>query len=112
MVNRALAAAEQLAQSNIFARVVNMSTIAPLDVDAILAAATTGAIVTVEEHSVRGGLGGAVAEVLATRQPTHMRLLGFPGFLPTGSPEFLLEKFGLTPAGIAAAAREVIAVRG
>jgi transketolase len=41
-----------------------------------------------------------------------MRLLGFPGFLPTGSPEFLLEKFGLTPAGIAAAAREVIAVRG
>jgi transketolase len=112
MVNRALAAAEQLAQSNIFARVVNMSTIAPLDVDAILAAATTGAIVTVEEHSVRGGLGGAVAEVLATRQPTHMRLLGFPGFLPTGSPEFLLEKFGLTPAGIAAAAREVVAVRG
>lgn len=112
MVHRALAAAEQLALSGISASVINMSTVAPLDVDAILAAAATGAIVTMEEHSVRGGLGGAVAEVVATHRPTHMRLLGFPGFMPTGSPEFLLEKFGLTAAGVEAAVREVVAARG
>ena len=65
MVSRALAAAEALAAAGLSARVVNMSSIAPLDLEAIHAAAEVGAIVTVEEHSVRGGLGGAVAEVVA-----------------------------------------------
>jgi transketolase len=112
LVHRALAAAEQLAAAGVSAGVINMSTISPLDVEAILAAAETGAIVTAEEHSVRGGLGGAVAEVLASHRPTRMRLLGFPGFMPTGSAEYLLEKFGLSVTGIGEAVREVIAARG
>jgi transketolase len=111
MVSRAVEAAEQLAAAGVKARVVNMASIAPLDIDAILAAAETGAIVTVEEHSVRGGLGGAVAEVVATTRPCRMRILGFPGFLPTGSPEFLLDRFGLTANGVAEAVREIVAMR-
>lgn len=108
MVHRAIGAAEILRAEGVTARVVNMSTVNPLDEAAILAAAATGAIVTVEEHSVRGGLGGAVAEIVSTHDPVPMRILGFPGFLPTGSAEWLLEHFGLNPAGIAAAARELV----
>jgi transketolase len=111
MVARAIAAAEQLAASGLNVRVINMASIAPLDVEAIRSAAETGAIVTAEEHSVRGGLGGAVAEVVATSRPCRLRILGFPGFLPTGSPEFLLEQHGLTASGIAAAVRETIEAR-
>lgn len=108
MVHRAIAAAKALAAEGIRARVINMSTINPLDEATIIDAATTGAIVTIEEHSVRGGLGGAVAEVVATHQPVPMRILGFPGFLPTGSAEWLLEHFKLNAQGIADAAREVL----
>lgn len=108
MVHRAIEAAATLAGEGIRARVVNMATISPLDEAAILSAAETGAIVTVEEHSVRGGLGGAVAEVVVSNRPVPMRILGFPGFLPTGSTEWLLEHFGLTASGIAAAARQVL----
>ncbi len=111
MVHRALAAADALAATGLSVRVVNMSSIAPLDLDAIRAAAEVGAIVTVEEHSVRGGLGGAVAEVVAAHRPAHIRMLGFPGFMPTGSAEYLFEKFGLTADGIAGAVREVVAAR-
>ena len=111
MVHRALAAADVLATTGLSARVVNMSSIAPLDLDAIRAAAEVGAIVTVEEHSVRGGLGGAVAEVVATHRPAHIRMVGFPGFMPTGSAAYLFEKFGLTADGIAAAVREVVAAK-
>ena len=108
MVSRALEAADALAaEDGLRVRVVNMASIAPLDIEACLAAARTGAIVTVEEHSVRGGLGGAVAEVVATRHPCRMRILGFPGFAPTGSASWLFEHFGLTPAGIADAVREI-----
>ncbi|KQZ31247.1 transketolase family protein [Caulobacter sp. Root1472] len=112
MVHRALVAAEALARDGIEARVVNLSTLTPLDESAILEAAATGAIVTVEEHSVRGGLGGAVAEVVATRAPCPMRILGFPGFLPTGSAEWLMEHHGLTADGIAQAARGLLAGHG
>jgi transketolase len=111
MVARGLEAAEILAGSGVEARVVNMASIAPLDEAAIRAAAELGAIVTVEEHSVRGGLGGAVAEVVASHRPCPIRILGFPGFMPTGSAKFLFEKFGLTSAGIAKAAREAISSR-
>ena len=111
MVARALEAAEALASAGIAARVVNMASIAPLDEAAIRAAADLGAIVTVEEHSVRGGLGGAVAEVVSTHRPCPMRILGFPGFMPTGSAQFLFEKFGLTAAGIERAAREIVSMR-
>jgi transketolase len=111
MVHRALAAAEALAREGVQARVINLSSLTPLDESAIVAAAATGAIVTVEEHSVRGGLGGAVAEVIATKASCPMRILGFPGFLPTGSAEWLMEHYGLTADGIAKAVRELLAGR-
>lgn len=110
LVHRALQAADLLAAEGVQARVVNMATIAPLDEAAILSAASDcGAIVTAEEHVVRGGLGGAVAEVLAVQRPTPMRILGFDGFQPTGSAEWLMERAGLDAAGLAAAARDLVA---
>lgn len=112
LVHHALAAAERLAAEGIAARVLNMATIAPLDVEAIVAAAGTGGIVTAEEHVVRGGLGGAVAECVVAERPVPMRMLGFPGFLPTGSAEWLMEQHGLSAAGIAQAARDLVARRG
>jgi transketolase len=109
MVTRALEAASLLSAEGIAARVLDMATVAPIDRAAVVAAANeTGRIVTVEEHMVRGGLGGAVAEVVVQTRPVPMRILGFTGFCPTGSAEFLFEHVGLTPAGIAAAAREVM----
>jgi transketolase len=109
MVHRALEAVAQLRASGIGARVVNMSTVNPLDDAAIIEAARTGAVLTVEEHSVRGGLGGAVAEIVTANEAVPMRIMGFPGFLPTGSAEWLLDHFGLTSTGIADAARQLIA---
>jgi transketolase len=113
MVCRALDAAAQLHEVGISARVLNMATIQPLDRAAIVEAAeSTGAIVTVEEHSVHGGLGGAVAEVVATTHPVPMRILGIPGtFAPTGSTEWLFEYFGLTPQAICAAALDLLEAR-
>ncbi len=110
MVCRALEAAALLEARGVSARVLNMATVEPLDREAIEeAAAETGAIVTIEEHSVRGGLGGAVAEVVVRTRPVPMRLLGVPGaFAPTGSADFLFQHFGLTPEGIARAALEVV----
>ena len=109
MVSRALEAAKLLAEEGIDARVLNMSSIKPLDEEAVLAAAReTGRIVTAEEGIIYGGLGSAVAEITAQRNPVPMRLLGIPGFAPTGSTAFLLEHFGLTANGIAAAARELM----
>jgi transketolase len=106
LVERALGAAEVLAARGIEARVLNMATVRPIDRDAIAAAAReTGHIVTAEEHTVHGGLGGAVAEVVAAEHPVPMRLLGVPGvFAPTGSTEALMRRFGLTVEGIAEAA--------
>lgn len=109
MVHRAVAAAKTLAAEGISARVVNMATVNPLDEAVIAAATETGAIVTVEEHSVRGGLGGAVAEVVIGTNPVPMRILGFPGFVPTGSAEWLFDHFGLNETGIADAVRQTIA---
>jgi transketolase len=102
MVCRALGAAAQLAQEGVEARVVNMATVKPLDRQAVLAAAQeTGGIVTVEEGTVCGGLGSAVAECVVRHHPVPMRILGVPDvFAPTGPTDFLLEHFGLTPQGI------------
>ena len=98
-----------LAADGIEARVLDMATASPIDRDAIAdAARQTRGIVTAEEHIVRGGLGGAVAEVVVEEHPVPMRILGFPGFAPTGSIDFLLAWAGLTAEGIAAAAREVL----
>jgi len=110
LVERALDAAEILDAFGIQARVLNMSSVKPIDRAAILdAACNTRGIVTVEEHSIYGGLGGAVAEIVAQEHPVRMKILGVPGvFAPTGSAEFLLEHFGLTADGIARAARELL----
>ena len=110
MVSRALTAAEMLAERGIHARVLNMSSMSPIDTDAILdAACSTAGIVTAEEALASGGLGGAVAEILAVHHPAPMRILGVPGvFAPTGSAEFLLEHFGLTATGICNAALDLL----
>jgi transketolase len=113
MVARALDAAKSLAAAGIQARVLNMSSMKPMDEAAVLdAARTTRGIVTAEEALAAGGLGGAVAELLALNHPTPMRILGVPGvFAPTGSAEFLLEHFGLTAQGIHAAALDLLGVK-
>lgn len=113
LVTQALQAADRLAAKGVQARVLNMSTVRPLDTEAVLAAAgETGHIVTVEEHTIYGGLGSAVAEVVVTNQPVPMRILGVPGvFAPTGSAEWLLEYFGLTAQGICDAALELVGER-
>jgi transketolase len=110
MVSRALDAADALALRGIHARVLNMSSMSPMDGDAVLdAARTTRGIVTAEEALAAGGLGGAVAEILAVHHPAPMRILGVPGvFAPTGSAEFLLEHFGLTAEGILSAALDLL----
>jgi transketolase len=108
MVSRALEAAQMLAAQGIEARVINSASVRPLDADTLLAAAReTGAIVTVEEAMVHGGLGSAVAELVVQHHPVPMRIMGIPDFAPTGSTAFLLEYFGLTAAGIAASAASV-----
>lgn len=107
MVSRALQAAAEAADQGVSVRVLNMSTIAPLDEEAILAAAReTRAIVTAEEATTTGGLGAAVAAVVVTSEHrVPMRMLGVHReFAPTGSTAFLLEHFGLTAADIRAAA--------
>ena len=101
MVSRAVEAARLLTDDGISARVVSMPTVTPIDADELAAAVEeTGAILTVEEHSVHGGLGSAVAETIVAQRPVPMRLLGFPGFAPTGSASWLLDHFGLNGPGI------------
>lgn len=113
MVSRALDAAEALAAEGIDARVLNVSTLKPLDEATILQAAReTGRIVTAEEAVAGGGLGGAVAELVAQHHPVPMRILGVTGFAPTGDTRFLLDHFGLNAAGIADAARQLVQGRG
>jgi transketolase len=110
VVSRALDAAEVLAERGVHARVLNMSSIKPLDRESILKAAReTCGIVTAEEAFVAGGLGGAVAEVLAEGHPTRMRMVGVPDtFAPTGTAEFLLDHFGISAQGITRAALELV----
>jgi transketolase len=109
MVQPALAAAELLSAQGIGARVLDFCSLKPLDVEAIEAAAReTKFIVTVEEHSVHGGLGAAVAEVVVQASPRPMRILGFPDeWPPAGSSAQLFEYYGLTAGGIAKAALEL-----
>lgn len=114
LVSRALDAAASLAVRGISARVLNLSSVKPLDREAILhAASTTRGIVTAEEAFAAGGIGSAVAELLAQEHPAPMRILGVPDiFPPTGTAEFLLGHFGLTAAGIERAAVELLKNEG
>ncbi|MGW0815847.1 transketolase family protein [Streptomyces viridiviolaceus] len=114
MVSRALAAAETLRAEGVGVRVLNMTFVEPLDVEAVLRAAReTRGIVTAEEATTTGGLGAAVAGIVAQNRPRPMRILGVQReFAPTGSAAFLLEHFGLTADGIASAVRELLAPAG
>lgn len=109
-VGRALTAAEVLAAENISARVVNLSTIKPIDIDTLARCARdTGCVVTAEDHNVHGGMGSAVAEVLAAHAPCPMEFVGVRDvFGESGEPQELAEKYGLTAPAIAAAARRAI----
>lgn len=106
MVAEALEAAEELARHDVSAEVLDMHTVKPLDVDAVVASATkTGRVVVAEEHSVIGGLGSAVAEALAQHLPTPMRLVGMHDvFGESGPATELLHRYGLDAAGIVRAA--------
>ena len=109
LVSRALAAAALLAARGIEARVLNAASVKPLDDETILRAAReTGAIVTAEEAVVRGGLGGAVAELVSQQHPVPLAIMGVPDFAPTGSTAFLLAHFGLTAEGIAGRAEALL----
>jgi transketolase len=110
LTHRALRAAVILRNRGISARILNMATVRPIDEDAILKAAQEiGAIVTCEEHTVFGGLGSAVAEVVVESHPVPMKMLGVPGiFAPTGSANFLLDEFGMSPDGISESAVELL----
>ena len=109
LVSRAKDAALQLKSEGISARVINLSTVVPLDKTEILAAAReTKGIITVEESVTRGGIGGAIAEFVVQNNPVPMKLLGIDTFAPTGSASFLLEHFGLTADNIVNTARELL----
>lgn len=110
MVDLAVRASQTLEGEGIGARVLNMSSIKPLDREAILqAAAQTRGIVTAEEHHLTGGLGGAVAELLAVEQPTRMRLVGMPDTYAVVGPTVPLRaKYGMSAEAIAAACRSLL----
>jgi transketolase len=113
LLGRVLEAAEILSRQGVSAEVLNVHTIKPLDADSILASCErTGRAVTIEEHSIIGGLGSAVAELLGERASRHIPLsrLGVPDvFGESGLADELLEKHGLTAANIAATARALSA---
>ena len=113
ILDRVLAAADRLAEAGIAARVVEMHTIKPIDADTILAcAAETGALVTIEEHSVIGGLGSAVTDVTAEACPVPVKRVGVPDrFAETGPYAALLDRYGLAVDDIVDAARSAADAR-
>lgn len=110
MVAEALKAAEELKEQGIETTVVNCASLKPLDEETIInVAKLTGAVVTAEEHSIIGGLGSAVAEVLSENIPVPLRRVGVKDtFGESGNPEELLEKYGLTAQEIVISVKEVI----
>lgn len=111
MLSRSLEAADALSSQGVQARVVNMHTVKPLDVPLVLKCAQeTGALVTVEEHSIIGGLGSAVAETLSGEFPVPVRRVGIADTFTETSRDFdsLLDKYGMSVNDIVSAAREAI----
>jgi transketolase len=110
MLAHALDAARDLAAEGIEAEVLHAPTLKPLDAPSICeSAARTGSVVTAEEHSIMGGLGGAVAEILAEHHPTPLRRVGVRDtFAESGKPAELMEKYGLTSRHIAEACRALL----
>ncbi|MDY0088695.1 MAG: transketolase C-terminal domain-containing protein [Coriobacteriia bacterium] len=113
MVQRALEAAALLAEQHISAEVLDVATIKPIDSDTIArSAAKTGAVVACEEHSIIGGLGSAVAEVLGERAPVPLTRVGVRDVFGTsGDPEELMAHFGLTADDVVKAAQDVLSRR-
>ncbi|MGN0702933.1 MAG: transketolase family protein [Lentihominibacter sp.] len=110
MVNEAFIAAEKLAEEGIDVRVIDIHTIKPIDSDVIIKAAEeTRAIVTAEEHSIIGGLGSAVAEVVVKNAPVKMAMVGQKDtYGESGKPDQLKEKYGMTSADIINAVKSVL----
>jgi len=110
MVNEAIIAADMLKEENIDVRVINMSTIKPIDTELIIKAAKeTKAIITAEEHSIIGGLGSAVSEIVSENHPTIVRKVGVnDSFGESGTPNELLEKYGLTAKNIVEKVKEAL----
>lgn len=113
MTSKALEAAIKLEEEGISAGVVNMPTIKPLDEDLIIQmATTTGAIVTAEEHSIIGGLGSAVAEVVCESEPVPVMRVGMKGkFGSSGKPDELMDYYGMSAASIVEAAHKAVALK-
>ena len=110
MVNEAIIAADMLKEENINVRVINMSTIKPIDTELIIKAAKeTKAIITAEEHSIIGGLGSAVSEVVSENHPTIVKKVGVnDSFGESGTPTELLEKYGLNAKNIVEKVKEAL----
>ena len=112
MVHAALQAAEALAREDVSCRVINLSTLKPTDEETILQAAReTGALVTAEEHYIHGGLNSLVSQTVARRHPVPVEPVALAGYAESGKPELLLQKYGLTPADVAAAVRHALAMK-
>ncbi|MEA3334978.1 MAG: transketolase C-terminal domain-containing protein [Chloroflexota bacterium] len=113
MVAAGLDAAAVLAEEGIEARVLDMHTLRPMDVDAIVAAAQdTGAIVTAEEHLLHGGFGSNIARIVAENHPVPMRFIGLADtYTDSGDPDLLLAKYGMSADDIVVAAREAVAAK-
>lgn len=114
MVWKAIEAGHALAEKGIDAEVINIHTIKPLDRDAILASVKkTGCVVSAEEHQMNGGLGDSIAQLLSRELPTPMEFVAVnDSFGESGTPDQLLEKYGLTTAAIVAAAERAIGRKG
>lgn len=110
LLDRTLEAAERLAAEGINSRVLRVHTLKPIDKDTIVRAAEeTGALVTVEEHNIIGGLGSAVAEVLASSRPAPLERVGIPDvFAESGDYDQLLDKYGMSIQNIVEAARKAV----
>jgi transketolase len=113
MVSRSLEAADLLAGEGISAAVLEMHTVKPLDTEAIIAAAeATAALVTAEEHSIIGGLGGAVAETISDARPVPLKRVGVDDrFTETGPYHAILDRYGLSVAHVVAAAKAAVALK-
>ena len=112
MVSEALKASELLKAEGIYARVIYIHTIKPLDKEIIAKAAKeTGAIVTCEEHYVMGGLGSAVCEAVCETTPVPVKIIGTDRFGKSGTPAELLVEYGLNAKNIAKTAKEAIGLK-
>ena len=109
-VSSALEAADMLAEDGVEAKVINIHTIKPIDADLLVEAAKeTGKVVTVEEHSVIGGLGGAVCEVLSEKCPVPVKRIGVNDVYGESGPAVkLIEKYGLDGKGVYASVKEFV----